>query len=173
MFQTIALLTGVLSGLIVGQLLRTTEIIKYFPRQISGTIWDKIEKDLLDFNKTLITLCSSALVLSFTLIGFNKIKIDPVSLSTAWISLAISILFGALLLFLKFLYRLSEQIVKKNTEKGEYGKDKPLKSHKELMFYFKSRTLIYWFAIFELSFFVVGLIMLTTVAISSLFATGK
>ncbi len=98
------------------------KILGRLSAKMSGSVWDGAEKDLFEYNKTIITLSSSALVLSFTVIRLGNISLNKVLIGSSWTLFLLVILSGVLIQFSKFLYRLTDEVVKQGSNDGGYKK---------------------------------------------------
>lgn len=122
----------------------------------SGTAWDKAENDLLNYNKTVLTISSSSLVLSFSVIKVTGIHINIVLLGISWVLLSLALVVGVCLLFTKFFASLADGILFAHDGK----KITPEKVERLQVIYFTSLTLIYYLGVIELLTFIFGLLLL-------------
>lgn len=75
--------------------------------------WNETEPHLYEFNKTIITLSSSVLVLSFSVIQFSKSAVDKNIVGISWILLVSALIIGVVLYFVRFIVAFSIKEVKK------------------------------------------------------------
>lgn len=148
--------------------LHKKNLLAYLQGKISGEVWDKARKSLLDYNQSIITLSSSALVLSFTLIKITNLDLNKKLVGLSWMFYLLAILLGSSILFVNFLYNLTDGIVERESKEGKYKKLESIVKHREIKFYFLSRSLIFLFATSELIFFWLGFVFLIFAAYLSL-----
>ncbi len=142
--------------------------VVYLPDQISGKTWDSSDTHLFEYNKNLITLSSSAFVLSFGFVKLAQISVNKVFLIFSWVMFLGVILSGSFLLLLNYLYRLNDSIMKRKSESKTYKtREEQLKSV-ELIFFFRSRGWMYWTVLSETVFFGLGFIALIFTAVFSI-----
>lgn len=134
------------------------KLLKTLKGATSANIWKKSEKSLVEFNRTLITLASSALVLSFSLINLVELNINKAIIGLSWTFFLLVILSGTFIHLLNFLHKLTNEVIKVKAEKGEYEKGEPLEV--EMQFYFISRTIMFYATILEWLFFLVAFIFM-------------
>ena len=143
------------------------KILGRLSAKMSGSVWDGAEKDLFEYNKTIITLSSSALVLSFTVIRLGNISLNKVLIGSSWTLFLLVILSGVLIQFSKFLYRLTDEVVKQGSNDGGYKKGE-LFSELEIPFYFASRFYMFWISVFQLVSFWFAFVLLMLAAFISI-----
>lgn len=90
-------------------------LFSFFRNKVSGSVWQQAKQSLDSYNKTIITLSSSLLVLSFSLLKVIDITLNVFYLKIAWISFFLVISLGVLVLLFKFFYFLCVGIIKKKT----------------------------------------------------------
>lgn len=138
-------------------------------RGITGKIWDESEKELFSFNKTLITLSSSALILSFTLISLTNLTVNKICLTISWALFLLTIILGSFLEFFRFLYRVTDRLIKSRADAGNYKKSgKPLSEIDEILFYFNIRSLMFGASFAELITFILAFVFLMIAAYLSI-----
>lgn len=130
--------------------------------------WTSAEEHLFDFNKTIITLSSTIVVLSFTLISLRGLKIEKGLLATSWICFFVAIAMGVLLFYLKFISRFVDRIMEEKADSKKYLKKDFIFDHEEIWVYFISLILMYVFSILELLTFLIGFGFLMLVAFRTL-----
>lgn len=129
-----------------------------------GTVWSESEKYLYEFNKTIITLASSTLVLSFSIIQFLKSPIDKNNLVMSWIILVLALVIGVMLYFFRFIIAIAFEKVK---PKGSILRDDFFK-HKDAVAYALLINASFILGILQLILFVLGIALLMLSAFNSL-----
>lgn len=122
----------------------------------SGVAWDKAENDLLNYNKTILTISSTSLVLSFSVIKITGIHINITLLGISWLLLSIALLTGAFLLFLKFIASLADGIL--IAHDGKVTKEGKVFEWNTI--YFTCLTWIFYLSLLQLITFIAGLLLL-------------
>jgi len=150
------------------RLLQKENTLAFLRGKISGSVWAKAQESLLDYNKSIITLSSSALILSFSLIKITETSLNKWLVGLSWAFFLITILLGVLILFIKFLYDIADGLLEKGAKAGKYKKKESILKYKEIMIYFKYRGTIFWLAVFELLFFWIAFLLLIITAFHSL-----
>ena len=135
--------------------------------QSSGHDWESAETHLFDFNKTIITLSSSILVVSFSLIKLASLRINKTLLGWSWGLFVFTIACGVILLFLRFISRFTDRIIESQADKGNY-KIPDLLTHEEIGIYFSSIFAMYLLSFIELLGFLAGMILLVYSAYNAL-----
>ena len=143
-------------------------IFAYLKEKISSSVWIRTQESLLDYNKSIITLSSSALVLSFSLIKITNVSINKYLIGLSWTFFLLTIFSGILTLFIKFLYDLVDGVIKREAKAGKYKKDKNILRFKEIIIYFKTREFIFWLAIFQLILFCLAFLLFIIAAFLSI-----
>jgi len=149
--------------------------ISYLKENMSPQVWELTERKLFSFNKTVITLSSQALVLSFSVIQIGKVPVNKSLIGWAWTFFLLAILSGVFLFFLKYLRSLSKEITDLNLKEGKYGK-KPkdgglqnkLILSKELNWVYKMQSWMFTISIFQLVIFLSAFIVLMLTAFLSI-----
>jgi hypothetical protein len=143
----------------------------YLYSQTSPRAWNLSEEKLFDLNKTVITLSSSALVLSFSAIQIGKPTLIKSLIGLTWGSFLLVIIIGIFLIFIKYVRSLSNEIIRVNINKGKYVKDEKYKGlseelllSKEFNFIYKTQSLMYILSILQLLFFTLSFLLLILTA---------
>lgn len=132
----------------------------------SPSNWREAEEHLLDFNKTIITLSSSILVLSFSVIKIAGLSVNKNLIIISWLFFYLCILSGVVLLFLKFITRFADNVIKERANKHKYSMDKIL-DYEEVRVFYTLLPIMFILAFVELISFLVAFLILTIVAINS------
>jgi len=147
--------------------LLNTNTLKGLERSTNAPMWDQAESHLVEYNKTIITLSSSALVLSFSIIKIGGLVISKWLLGLSWGLFLLAIGVGIIILFMSFLYNLAagniDRLQKEKDFKFDDHVDKP-----EIIFFWKSRSLMIWLSVAELLFFFAAISTLIITAFLSL-----
>lgn len=136
-------------------------------KNVSGTIWDKCESRLFDFNKTIVSLSSSILVLSFSLISLTKVQVDTNLIIKSWLFITMSLISGLILYYLRFITFFLDRIVEDKANNKKYTKE-TLLNNNEVYLYYLFLPLMFIISFAELMFFIIGIIILMLVAQKSL-----
>lgn len=117
-------------------------------KHMSGTIWQASEKYLVACNKNLVTLASSAIVITFAFVKINNTEFNKASLILSWVFLLLVIILGSLIFLLVYFHKLSDRLVKKFSDEGilkvKWGKTDLMKDeYRILMLYFSLRSKSY------------------------------
>jgi hypothetical protein len=136
------------------------------PDSVSGAIWDETVTYLFEFNKTLITLASSTLVLSFAALQFNKSNsnVDKNSLIVSWMLFMWILIAGASVHFFNYLYVLTNQMIKTELKDTSISEEKFWRS-KESLYYTETRKIIYFLSLSQLISFPIAFMLIIIVAI--------
>src|SRR5690348_4258665 len=94
--------------------------IYWLPKEMSGKAWEGSYTHLNEYNKTVITISSSALILSITAIQLSKVQPDKTLLITSWSLFTITLILGVLLHFFNYLHAVTAKIIKINFENKKY-----------------------------------------------------
>lgn len=143
-------------------------LIFKLPYRISGTLWDATYTHLNEYNKSVITLSSSALILSFTAIQIGQLNVDKSLLLFSWIFLIFVLISGVALFFLNYLYVVICGLLLKNTDKKLFKTKIEFLASEEATYYFYTRILMYYLSLFQLLAFSIGIIMLVLVAYNNI-----
>lgn len=134
---------------------------------IYGSLWTEGEPHLYEFNKTVITLASSVLVLSFSIIQFTDSNISKSTLGRSWALLVMTLIIGTSLYFMRFITTISYEKVK-NKEKYKPITRDNFFDIKEAVVYSFLISLAFILGLAQLILFVIGISLLMTAAFNSL-----
>jgi len=119
-----------------------------------------IEDALLEYNKTIITLSSSILILSFSLIKVANININKTLIGISWLFFIISIFCGVTVVFFKYYLKFADVMISEEKEHIKHGKKDKRYLFMELKgYYLMSNSLLLLSIINYYSFFI-GLLFL-------------
>ena len=135
--------------------------------KVSGDIWDKSEWRLFEFNKTIITLSSSTLVLSFSLINLIKLSIDGFLIAWSWFFLTVSLILGVTLYYMRFITFFLDRVIEKKADAKLYNQ-KNLLDNNEIIVYYSFLNFIFIISFVELFTFILGILFLMVAAYGSL-----
>ncbi len=121
-------------------------------------MWLDAERNFFEYNKSIITLASSALVLSFTAAKISNLHTNLITLAISWVGFIITIFFGLSIQLMNFLYSLAESNIHKLSEDKVF-KSENLKNP-EVGFYWEARIVMFWISIFEMFLFILSLVFL-------------
>ncbi len=142
-----------------------TPILKLFYKG-SPENWDHAKEPFFDFNKTIITLSSSVLVLSFSLIKIKELEIDKGLIGLSWTAFLLTIFCGVIILYLQFVYKFTDSLIKQKADEGKYFQ-KTLLDNEEIVINYLSLTLIYFISLIELASFFIAFCILMFAAFNS------
>lgn len=126
--------------------------------------WNETEPHLYEFNKTIITLSSSILVLSFSVIQFSKSTVDKNIMGISWILLVLALIIGVILYFVRFIVAFSVEKVKET--RGVTNNN--FFEHKECVVYSILISISFILGFTQLILFAAGVIILMISAFNSL-----
>ena len=125
----------------------------------NAPMWFKAESYLTDYNNTVITLSSSALVLSFSIVKIGKIFPNKYLLGFSWILFISVIVLAVIILFISFLHSLAGGNIERLQNNKEWKKEM-MWEKPEVSFYWTARKIMFWLSIVELIAFVFALVIL-------------
>lgn len=134
------------------------------PDELSSNNWDKTYKHLLEFNKTVITLSSSALILSFSATQLGTLSVNKCLLGISWMALAWVLISGICVYFFNYLYIVSDRIAEEISDQKKYKTTALFLKSEEALYYFATRKLVYFLSLSQLIAFMLGLIFLLVTA---------
>lgn len=136
--------------------------------QIYGAVWNNSEQHLYEFNKTIITLSSSVLVLSFSIIQFTKSNVDKNSVKISWLALVLALIVGVALYFFRFIVSILYEKIKVNEDKiGVVTRDNFFE-HRAIAAYSFLIILSFVLGFLQLIFFISGIVLLMSSALNLL-----
>jgi len=139
--------------------------IKKLERSTNAPMWEKAQPHLLEYNKSIITLSSSALILSFSVVKLGKVAPDKFLLGLSWVLFLFVISIGMLILLISFLYQLAAGNIDRLYNRKEW-KDEML-FNPEIAFFWSSRSLMIWLSVIEILIFLTALSVLMLTAFVS------
>ena len=136
---------------------------------IYGVYWQNSEQHLYEFNKTVITLASSALVLSFSVIQLMHAEIGHSKgvLGLSWAALVLSIIIGVVLHFLRFITAISIEKVREKEKRLTITKENFF-DNKEVVTYASLISLSFILGLIQLILFTAGILLLMVTAFNSI-----
>lgn len=141
--------------------------VRRLERSTTGIMWEKAQDHLTEYNKTVITLSSSALILSFSIVKIGNVQTNKLLLGFSWGLFLLAIGIGIFMLLLTFFYSLSAANLERlNAEKGYKFEDHMEKP--EVLFFWRARSIMIWLSISELVLFFAALISLIITAFISI-----
>lgn len=139
--------------------------IYWLPKSLSGKAWEESYSYLNEYNKTVITLSSSALILSITAIQLRKANFDKILLIISWSLFILVLILGVLLHFSNYLHTVTAKIIELKAKNKKYKDNIEFINTNEANLYFSSRTWMFFLSFFQLIVFIAALIilMITTI----------
>ena len=129
-------------------------------------VWAEAEMHLTEYNKSIISLSSSALILSFSVIKLGKLSPNKTILGISWVLFLLVIGLGLFIQLFSFLYHLSSGNIERLKKYKEW-KTEMMWKNPEVAFFWSARSWMTRLSVIELLFFFLALSCLIIIAFSS------
>ncbi len=137
-------------------------ILKRLEKSTNGPMWERAQINLTEYNKSIITLSSSALVLSFSIIKIGNVTPNKYLLGLSWLLFLFAIGAGILIQLLSFIYTLAAGNIDRLYKHKEWKEEMIL--NPEIALFWNARSWMIWISLVEMLFFFIAIALLITTA---------